>query len=163
MYKYIFLLFAIPSILTAQQTLTSGGTVGNQHVTSQEQVYQKTTFTTATLDTTTWFNIEPANEIGLYLTSTDSCVLDIYCDSRNGFLPDANHYVTYADSMTLADSVVGGANTGEKRLVLIKTTTLNRLSQPVQNQVRFRIDHRAAGAGTTAGRVMRLYIVKSVY
>lgn len=156
----LVLLLVVPALSFGQQIVT-GGSVGSGHVFDQTMLYTKSNFTTALLDTTTWYNIEPTQSYGIIIQSTDSAVLDIYCDARNSALPNTNAYTTYADSLTLADSVAGGDNSGERRNVLLKTTTLNRLNGPTNNQVRFRIDHRASNAGTTSGRLLRVWFVKT--
>jgi hypothetical protein len=159
----VFLLFLLPTAVFSQTgEIGVGGSVGAQHKYIQDLLYQKTTYTVSTLDTTTWFTVEPYRELALVVTSSDSAVLDFYIDGRNSFLPNTNvGSAVYADSLTLADSVSGGANSGERRYVLLKTTTLNRLLSPTINQIRLRVDHRTAGAGTTTGRTQKIYLVKT--
>lgn len=123
-------------------------------------MYTKLNYTNATLDTTTWIDIEPYDEIAFLLRSTDSAAFDVYFDGRNSYFPNTRGYTTYTDSVTVVDTVSGGQNTGERRNILIKTTTLNRLNQPGNNQVRIRLDHRAAGAGTTSGRYFYVELIK---
>lgn len=148
------------TVAHSQGKIGSGGTVGSSKSWTISNVYTKTNFTTALLDTTNWFTIEPNTELAFIFRSTDSAAVDVYIDGRNSFYGNVNGYVTYSDSLTVVDTVAGGQNVGETRKVLIKTTTLNRLNSPANNQCRLRVDHRASGAGTTSGRQLNIDIIK---
>lgn len=158
MNKLIFVILLISSVSYGQRVGSSGnGTVGSSHNFDQSIVYVKTNYTNSGSDTSAWYTIEPYRNVAFILQSTDSTATDVYFDAKNSSATNTNQYTTYGDSLKLADSVAGGANTGEIRNILIKTTTLNRLNSPANNQVRFRVAHRASGAGTTSGRVFRIW------
>lgn len=159
MKKLIFLLL-IPTGMFAQ-TISAGGGQFTGPTLQMSTVYSKTTYTNSLTETTAYFNIEPAKELAVIFFSSDSATADVYFDTRNGSYINGNvGSATYADSAKLADSVVGGANSGEIRNVLLKTTTLNRLLGPSNTQMRIRVAYRSATNGTTAGRVFRVILVK---
>ncbi len=163
MNKILIALLLLTSVAFSQETVQKKFRVPSGTL-PYEPVYTRTTFTNATLDTTTWFSVEPTRDVSFLVISTDSAALDIYVDGRNSFKTNTLAYVTYADSLTLADSASGftATNTsGLIRKVLLKTTTLNRLNQPANDEARLRVDHRASGAGTTSGRTITIYAVRN--
>lgn len=160
MTKYILLLILICACVASSQTINGNGVVQGTRIFDQSAATTKVNYTNATSDTTGWITVEPYRELAAILQSTDSAVADVYFDARNSFQINTNQFTTYADSLKLADSVAGGANVGEARNILLKTTTLNRLLQPGNNQIRIRVARRAAGNGTTTGRNLRVWLIK---
>ena len=158
--KYVILLTLVCASLSFSQQIFTGGAVQGNHIFDQTAFYTKASYTNTQTDTTGWFTVEPFRELAALITSSDSGVADVYFDARNSFQINTNAYTTYQDSLKLADSVAGGANSGEMHITLFKTTTLNRLLQPANNQLRIRVARRSAGNGTTAGRVMRVWLIR---
>lgn len=161
MTKYILFLFLVMVSYTFSQSISTGGTVGSNHYFNQTAATTKLNYTNSTSDTTGWITVESFRELCAIITSTDSAVADVFFDARNSFQINTNAFTTYADSIKLADSVAGGNNVGEARNVLLKTTTLNRLNQPANNQIRIRVARRSSGNGTTSGRNLRVWLVET--
>jgi len=136
----------------------------------QRIAYDKTNYTNSLAETTAWFPVETSRELGVLFQSTDSASVVVWVDARNNaiqqnfvsVIPGAGIQST-SDTLALRDSLSGSANmnTGGVRAVLYKSTTLNRLVFPVNNQIRFRVAYAASLNGTTTGRRFKIWWVKT--
>lgn len=167
MKKIMFLILAslalVCNLVVAQTSTSTSGTATSTHVFDMTPVYVKTNYSSAVAETTGWLAVEPFRELAAVLQSTDSANADVFFDARNSSAINTLAYTTYGDSLKLADSTSGSANmnTGGIRNTLLKTTTLNRLNQPGNNQIRIRVSYRATLNGTTSGRKFRVWLIKT--
>jgi len=145
-------------------------TAGPLHLFDQRIVYDKTNYTASLAETTGWLSTEPFRELTAMFQSTDSVFVVVFVDARNSTVPTnftsvipGAGLLTTSDTLSLRDSTSGSANmnTGGVRRVLYKSTTLNRLDGPVNNQLRMRINYQSTLTGTTTGRRFKIHLIKT--
>lgn len=161
--KTKILLLAVLTVALCMSAVAQTPSSGNEHEWKYELRYDKTNYSSSTNDTTAWFMVEPFRELAAVLQSTDSANADFYFQARNSAFINTLQYTTFQDSLKLADSTSGSANmnTGGIRNTLLKTTTLNRLLQPGNNQVRIVVIPRATLNGTTTGRRLKVWMIRT--
>lgn len=81
-----------------------------------------------------------ASFVSLTLTPLDSMAADVYVDYK------LRGSTTWTQAY--ADSLITTTDTGTKSEIVIRSTTLDRLGK-IDCELRIRVVHRAAGAGTT--------------
>jgi len=113
-------------------TLTSAKSYANSQIDTLPQP--------TTAGVSTGLRLGGASFCSLTLTPLDSMKTDVYVDYK------LRGSTTWTESY--ADSLITTSNTGTKSEIIIRSTTLDRLGK-LDCDLRVRLSHRSAGAGTT--------------
>lgn len=152
----VAVLMFVPLLGMAQNTSQLNGTFG--WTAENARLFKTyTTFTATSDDTSGYPTINVAGmgsdpllcrEVRLIGVATDSVAADVYAIGRNSTLTGV--------TVTYADSIVGTSNTSNTAVIVLRSSTIDRLTGCTQ----FKLGtvFRAAGQGTTTGRTLKWYI-----